>query len=102
MEDQRNSVSGQTVELLIKKLICGEECGINNLSESDGLNTFDSLAKLSGHHWMLNVGRHAVHIVNVGKLPCSCMIFQHYICQIHGVVLSELYSSQTVTVYQNS
>jgi hypothetical protein len=103
VEDLRNSVSGQTVELLIKNLICGEECEIYNLSESEGLNTFDSLAKLSGHRWMLYVGRYAVDIVdNVGKPPCSCMIFEHYFCQIHGVVLSELYSSQTVTVKQNS
>jgi len=27
VEDQRNSVSGQTVELLIKNLICGQNVG---------------------------------------------------------------------------
>jgi hypothetical protein len=36
------------LELLIKNLICGEECRIYDLSHSEGLNTLDILAKLSG------------------------------------------------------
>jgi hypothetical protein len=54
---------------------------------------------------MLCVGRYAVHIVdNVGKPPCTCMIFQCYFRQIKAVVLSELYtcSSHKSKVKQNS
>ena len=47
---------------------------------------------------MLRVGGCANHIVdNVGKPPCSCRIFQHYLRQIHAFVLAEFTDNYSQT-----